>query len=351
MAFARPTLEQLVTRVKTDLEARLNGGGAVLRRSAIAVFARVIAGASHLLHGNLEYIYQQAFPDSSDEENTVRWAAIWGINREPAEFAEGNVTFTGVDGTTVPALTQIQRSDEVLFETQVSGVIASGTLTVAVAAVVAGADGNTDAATIATMAAPITGIDTNVTVAAGGLVGGADEEPIESLRQRLLDRIRVQPLGGAETDYVKWALEVPGVTRAWAYPNHLGPGTVGLRFVRDDDSGSIIPSSGEVTEVQDYIDARRPVTADFMALAPVAAPLNFTIDLTPDTPEIRAAVEAELNDLIRRAAEPGGTLLLSQINEAISIATGEEDHTLTVPSANVTTSTGVLTTMGVITWV
>jgi len=350
MAFARPTLEQLVTRVKTDLEARLNGGGAVLRRSVIAVFARVIAGASHLLHGNLEYNYLNAFPDTADDDNVIRWGAIWGINQEPAEFSIGNVTFTGVNGTSVPALTQIQRADEVLFETQTPGVIAGGTLTVDVAAVVAGLDGNTDAATVMTMASPITGIDTNVTVAAGGLVGGADLEDPEDLRVRLLDRIRVQPLGGAETDYIKWALEVPGVTRAWVYPNHLGPGTVGLRFVRDDDPGSIIPSAGEVTEVQDYIDILRPVTADFLAIAPVAAPLAFTIDITPDTAAIRSAVEAELTDLIRRAAEPGGTLYLSQINEAISIATGETDHTLTVPAANVTTGTGILTTMGAITW-
>ena len=255
-----------------------------------------------------------------------------------------------MNGTSVPALTQTQRADEVPFETQTPGVIAGGTVTADGAAVVAGLDGNTDAATVMTMASPITGIDTNVTVAAGGLVGGADLEDPEDLRVRLLDRIRVQPLGGAETDYIKWALEVPGVTRAWVYPNHLGPGTVGLRFVRDDDPGSIIPSAGEVTEVQDYIDILRPVTADFLAIAPVAAPLAFTIDITPDTAAIRSAVEAELTDLIRRAAEPGGTLYLSQINEAISIATGETDHTLTVPAANVTTGTGILTTMGAITW-
>ena len=141
MSFARPTLEQLITRIKTDLEARLNGGGTVLRRSAVAVFARVIAGASHLLHGHLDFIFEQAFPDTADDNELVRWAAIWGINRIPAEFAAGNVTFTGVNGTNVPALTQVQRSDGVLFETQGSGLIAGGSVTLAVAAVVAGAGG------------------------------------------------------------------------------------------------------------------------------------------------------------------------------------------------------------------
>ena len=50
--------------------------------------------------------------------------------------------------------------------------------------------------------------------------------------------------------------EVPGVTRAWAYANHLGLGTVGVFFVMDDKVGTIIPSGGEVADVQAYIDER-----------------------------------------------------------------------------------------------
>jgi uncharacterized phage protein gp47/JayE len=61
-------------------------------------------------------------------------------------------------------------------------------------------------------------------------------------------------------------------------------------------------------------------------------------------------VQAELADLYTRAAVPAGTMLISQQREAISIATGEVDHVMTVPAANQDYLTGELPTLGVITW-
>ncbi|HYF35448.1 MAG TPA: baseplate J/gp47 family protein, partial [Prosthecobacter sp.] len=100
----------------------------------------------------------------------------------------------------------------------------------------------------------------------------------------------------------------------------------------------------------------RPVTAEVFVEAPVAVPLNFTIRLknaagaTESSATIRAAVEAELEDLIRRDAEPGGTILFSRIREAISTAAGEFDHSITVPAADITHDDDEIATMGTITW-
>ena len=102
--------------------------------------------------------------------------------------------------------------------------------------------------------------------------------------------------------------------------------------------------------VQDYIDERRPVTAQVTVLAPVAVPLALTIALTPDTTAVRAAVTAELQDLLRRDAKPGGTILISRIREAISVSAGEQNHVLTVPSVDVTHAAGEMPTLGTITW-
>jgi uncharacterized phage protein gp47/JayE len=133
-------------------------------------------------------------------------------------------------------------------------------------------------------------------------------------------------------------------------PLAYGTGTVVVRFVRDDDVGGPIPDAGEVAAVQGYLDMVRPVTATVTVLAPVATPQDFTIALSPDTAAIRTAVQAELADLYTRAAVPAGTMLISQQREAISIATGEVDHVMTVPAANQDYLTGELPTLGVITW-
>jgi uncharacterized phage protein gp47/JayE len=62
-------------------------------------------------------------------------------------------------------------------------------------------------------------------------------------------------------------------------------------------------------------------------------------------------VTAELQDFITRTCEPGSTTRLSQIETTIGNSTGVTDFTITAPAADVTRTTGQLTTMGTITWV
>jgi len=349
MPFSRPDLPTLINRAEADIETRLPGADARLRRSNLNVLARVHSGAAHGLYGYLEWIARQVIIDTADGDMLERHASIWGVERKAASPAVGNVTVTGTHGAIVPADSTLARSDGVQYTTDVEVTISGGTATIAVTAVDGGQAGNASAASSLSFDTPIAGVSATATVAVGGLTGGADIEADDDLRARLLARIQQPPHGGASYDYIAWALEVPGVTRAWVYPAELGLGTVTVRFVRDDDA-SPIPDAGEVTAVQDYIDSVRPVTADVTVVAPIAVPLNFSIDLTPDTAAIRAAVEAELRDLLLRESEPGATILLSHIREAISLASGENDHVLAAPTANVTHAVGEMATFGTITW-
>lgn len=349
MAFWRPTLTEIIERTFSDLVGRLGLQGALLRRSVVGVLARVLAGASHMLHGHLDWIARQAIPDTADEW-LPRWASIWGVARREAEFATGRVSFVGtINGTVIPAGTVVKRSDGVEYETQADATVTGGAATATVTAREAGSLGNADAGTTLTLLFPIAGVNSTATIADGGITNGSDVEGDDELRARLLARIQQPPHGGAKFDYEMWAREVPGVTRAWVYPMYLGPGTVGITFVRDNDD-PIVPDAAEVQAVQDYIDERRPVTAEVVVFAPTAEPLDFEISITPNTEAVRAAIEAELRDFLSRESEPGGTLYLSRINEAISIASGEFDHTLISPSADVVMATGHLAVMGDITW-
>ena len=348
MPFSRPPLQELVNRTLADAQARL-GTDELVRREDLQVLARVLAGASHGLHGYIDWLSQQVIFDTAEAEFLERWASIWGVSRKPAAAAVGAVTLAGTTGTLVPAGTLLVRADGAEYETDADVTLAGGTAEPAITALVAGQDGNAAAASTLTIATPIAGVSSTATVTAGALTGGADIETDDDLRARFLARLRQPPQGGADYDYIAWALEVPGVTRAWVYPAELGLGTVTVRFVRDDDA-SLIPDAAEVLAVQEHIDSVRPVTAQLTVVAPVAVPLNFTIDITPDTAAIRTAIEAELRDLLLREAEPGATILLSHIREAISLATGETDHILTAPAANVTHTTGQMATFGTITW-
>lgn len=351
MPFTRPTLSTLIDNAERDFDARIDGADTRLRRSVLSVLARVLAGAVHGLYGYLDFNARQALPDTAQDEFLERHASIWGVGRLAATSATGSVDLTGTDGSVVPVGVVLQRADGAEFTVDAAVTITAGVATVAVTASTAGAAGETVAATTLDFQSPVPGVDATGTVATGGLTGGADRESDAKLQARLLARIQQPPHGGSESDYIAWAKEIAGVTRVWVLPDHLGAGTVGVAFTRDDDAGGPIPDAAEVQAVQDHIDVERPVTADVTVFAPVAQALNFTISVTPDTPAIRAAIEAELADLILREAEVAGTLLLTHIAEAISTAAGENDHTLTVPAADVTVAAGQLTTMGVVTWV
>ena len=349
MPFERPALADLIERGQADMEARLPGSDARTRRSNLNVLARVNAGAVHGLYGYLDWIARQVFPDTADAEILDRWGAVWGVVRKPPSFAAGGVSFSGQAGSVIPAGTELAFGTsrfEIDADVVFSGAGASGTVT----ALEPGLAGNLPTGTGLVFVSPVAGVAGTASVASPGLAGGVDAEADTSLRARLLARIRQPAQGGAAHDYEAWALAVPGITRAWVYPEELGPGTVTVRVVTDDAVGGLIPAPDVVDAVQDYIDARRPVTARPTVVSPVAVPLALSISVSPNTAAVRAAVEAELADLLRREAVPGGTILLSRLREAVSIAAGEFDHMLTSPVADVTHGTGQIAVPGVITW-
>ncbi|QQQ19663.1 baseplate J/gp47 family protein [Brevundimonas vitis] len=349
MPFERPSLTELATRADADFDARLPKADSRQRRSVLGVLGRVHAGAVHGLYGFLADNALQGLPDTATGEVLLRWAATFGVEIKVAEPAAGLVNLTGSNGSEVDAGAVLQRLDGTEYVTTAGAVIADGVAQVPVEAVVAGAGGLAIAGVALTFASPVAGVSAAAFVAAAGLTGGVDAESPEAVRGRLLDRLRQPPHGGNAADYVRWAREVPGVTRAWVYPLMNGLGTVGVTFVMDGRE-DLIPEVGDVADVAAWIADRRPVTAEVEVFAPDPVPLDLTIDLTPDTPEGRLAVEAELRDLLARDAEPAGTILISRIREAVSIAAGESDNVVTSPTANVTHAAGELAVLGTITW-
>lgn len=349
MAFQRPTLAQLVERIQQDFQARLGLAGALLPRSAVIVFAAVAGAVAHGLYGYIQWCSKQLFPDQSEDEILIRHASLYGLRQLDATFAAGNIVVTGANGTVIAADIVLQRSDEFQYETTGEAAISGSTATVPVLARTAGVDGNAVEGVALTFVSPISGVNAACSVASGGITDGADQESIESLRGRLAERLQAPPLGGADADYRRWAREIAGVTRVWVTPLVAGAGTVGVIFVCDN-ADDIIPDSGKVAEVQAHIDELKPVTATAIVSAPTPVALDMTLSVTPDTTAVREAVEASIADLIRREAQPAGTLLLTHIREAISLAEGETDHVLTSPSADVTHDAGEIAVPGTITW-
>lgn len=354
MPFVRPTLNEIIDRVATDVASRLPGvGTTLLRRSLAGVLARSEAGAAHSLYGYLDFIARQAIPDTAEDEYLLRWAAIWlPDGRKPATFATGinAVQVSGAIGSFMPSGTLLVRSDEVVIRTTADVTLAGTTGVVSVSAQLAGASGNTAAGIGLQLQQPVTGFNSTAIVVTPGIQGGVDEESLSALQARLIKRIQQPPQGGSVADYETWALAVPGVTKVWVAPLELGPGTVTVRIGNDDVGSNYIPSPAVVAAAQAYIDARRPVTAAVTVLAPVADPRPHSIGLSPNTTTTQNAARAELIDMYAREAVPGGIILLSKVREAVSVANGVLNSAVTVPAADYDAPTGYLPVVGTITW-
>lgn len=345
MSFERPSLKTIISRTEQDAQSRLTV--AQLRRSNSAVFSRVLAGAVHGLYGFIEYISKQCFFDTAESKYLDRWTSIYGIRRKQATKAAGSVKFSySGEHVTVPVGTVLQSDDSVRYVT--TGAVNSDGIA-AVEAVEPGKAGNRTAGDVLSLASPIAGIYNEVTIV--GLSGGSEAEDDELLRSRLLSRVREIPHGGTKSDYVQWALEVPGVTRAWSYPEEDGEGTVTVRFVCDG-MDNIIPDEAMLQKVSDYLDTVRPVTAHVTVEAPELVAVNLTIsNLLPDSDAVKEAVKADLVELFAAEAIPGGRVYLSHIRATISAAVGEEDHELTAPTSDpLPGKPNGLLVLGEITW-
>lgn len=345
MPFEIPSLPELISREQAAL-----AGSSALQRSDAEVLARVLAAASYGRYGQQAYIADQILPDTADDDTLRRMArARLKRDRLPAVAAHGQALFTGAAGAPVDAGVLLQREDGVQFRVVTGGKVVAGGVALDVAALEPGQLGNTEAGTVLRLVSPVLAVNDTAAVTAPGIEGGTEQESIEALRARVIRSYRVIPHGGSQSDYETWALEVPGVTRAWIVRHWMGPGTVAVFFVRDNDVDPI-PSAEACAVVQAYIEQERPVTAELYVIAPVEKPVQYQIKLTPDSSAVRRAVEAELVDLHQRESDLGAELLRTHISEAISGATGERDHDLVFPAGNVQAARNELLTYGGVLW-
>ena len=183
------------------------------------------------------------------------------------------------------------------------------------------------------------------------LTGGTDTETDEQLRMRILQRIRNPPMGGSQADYVAWALQVPGVTRAWAAPEQ-GVGTITVRFLMDDlrADNDGWPTAEDVQIVHDYINTKRPVTVkDCYVLAPIKQFIDITIhELVPNTTEVQEEVEQSIRDMLFQMAAPGQTIYAAWVSYAIMNAPSVISFNLVTNDDYVMPSLGHMAVLGTI---
>ncbi|MGF6549302.1 baseplate J/gp47 family protein [Paraburkholderia youngii] len=383
MPYPRPTLTQLRAQAAADLQVSPAGSDPLLRFSSLNVLGRALAGLAQLQYGYTDYVAQQSNPFTATDEFLEAWAALKNVYREAATQAgavtPGRIMFPGTNGYQIPVGTLISRGDGVQYTTTSLGTVSGGSVTVnAVANAdptgLTGAFGNCATGTVMTLATSIAGISSTGSVTTA-FTGGADVEKDDSLRSRMLFAYQNPPQGGAVNDYVTWAKQVNGVTRAWCNPIGFGVGTVVVYAMLDNTEAAYngfpqgangvatsetrgVAATGDQLTIANYIYPLRPATALVYVCAPNQLVVNFTISGTSGfSSATKALIQSAIAGVfvmygspISATAGQNGTVDLSYIESAIAAISGTSGFVITSPTANIVGSTGQLPVLGAITW-
>ena len=163
----------------------------------------------------IDYMPYRIFPSLATGDDLTLAAANFGVDRKQATYATVELTITGEAGTALDSEI-VAVSGDVFFrldeETQIPE---SGSISVTATATEPGLAGNVEANTVTEFLTNYAGLTSvnNPEAATGGL----DEESDEDLRVRLDAKWKHPSTGGNASDYVRWALEQPGVARAKAF--------------------------------------------------------------------------------------------------------------------------------------
>lgn len=357
MPFSPRSLTTISQSVRGAFRQYLPGTDAAIRQNVNYVLGKVITLLAREYELRLEWLYKQLFLSTATDLEHIRiHTADYRIFQKPAAAATGAITGTGAAGATYSAGVRWYSGGVTYVSTAPFTANGTGAFTASVQAEQVGASTNRNAEALMTLADASLNptLSAQALVGSAGLGGGADVEDGESLRQRGLARKAQPPQGGALPDYEQFARDVPGVVSAWAWQFTNGIGSIAVYFLFEGRT-NLIPTPADVAAVQAAIDARRLIRVDdAVAIAPQPAMVDIGIaDLATDTPDLRAAIAANLAAMFRARARPGldsdpFILPLAWISEAISTATGEERHRLVMPAGDLTFSGGAIPVLGVV---
>ncbi|WP_241023112.1 baseplate J/gp47 family protein [Paraburkholderia sp. Ac-20340] len=379
-------MTELRTQIWSDIQTGLGSILAFLSKAVLKIVGAALAALVWGVYGYLDWIAKQAVPWTSENEYLAGWGALKSVYLKAAVAWVGEVEFTGATpGRSIAAGSSISRQDNTLYTVNSAAEVASdGTVTVAVTASVAGSAGNCDDGTSMTLTSAIAGVPSTGSVTST-VTTGADVETQSAYWTRVMDAYQDPPQGGAQGDYVKWATDISGVTRAWVQPNGFGVGTVVLYFMMDDAESAYagfpqgtngvsqndegpdglprgVVATGDQLTVADTIVSEQPVTALVYACSPIKNSISFTVTGITDS-TTQASVNSALSDIFFRDGEPKGTIDWSELTGAVNSVSGTSGYLITgvtstvagvtttlTPNANITMGAGQLPVLGTVTY-
>lgn len=304
MSLQTPTTAELNSTIVAQLEVAFAANISFLPRSFCRTLAKIVAGATIILYKYAGFIFLQMFVQWASAKTTtingkkvvplVEWGRLVGAG-DPVEATrwKGEVDVTVLEQVgSLAAQTQLVNvSTGVTYLTLSEVLLDASVVTVPLRASGdqdlnggRGTIGNLDVGNVISFVNPVPEVVSDVVVSAT-TEQGADAEAVEVYRQRVIDRFRAQPQGGALIDYKFWGEEVAGIINV--YPYRGDPGEVDVYSEATPESSGNedgIPTAAQLEAVKDNIEldsgglaSRRPVNAFVNSLPISRTPFDVAV--------------------------------------------------------------------------
>tara|TARA_R110001632_G_scaffold207897_1_gene332109 strand:- start:2857 stop:4035 length:1179 start_codon:yes stop_codon:yes gene_type:complete len=328
MAVQIPTLVELFTSIKGDLEGKIGVTIPIFGKAYLNGLAGVQAAKIKLIYLAIANLQKNVFPDLAESESIGGTLERFGrvkLNRNPfaAKAGQYTVSVTGQIGATIKVNTTFKSDDSSnnpskLYILDNAFTFTGTTGTITLRALEGGLGSSLNISDTLTATAPILNADEIGTISSE-LIQPLAAEDLEDYRAKIVEAFRLEPEGGAGSDYRLWSNDAQGVRTVYPYAKVGFPNEIEL-FVESTIANSTdskgTPSSVMLDDVDSVVEfdpdttaplnerGRRPLAAFFVDVKPVSIK-NIDITITGFqnlTPTKQTTILNALNsgiDLIR----------------------------------------------------
>nr|DAT90482.1 MAG TPA: Baseplate J like protein [Caudoviricetes sp.] len=238
MAYKNKTIEEVQQLLIRSFEHEFNTQLRILPKSFIKILCKVFAGVFIIVYKLVGWYFLQMFPETADWKEVtilgvrlrplVKLGVLFGVGDPLAGvqwrgiitidvLTQGSVLYSGTQlKSSVTGKLYIVEETKTLLQTKEN---------VSIVCTEIGTVGNLEKNDTLNFVNPYGFIETEAVVLDVARVG-LDNELESSYRNRVINRFRLQPQGGALADYRIWASEVPGVLNVYPYNDKEQPGGV-----------------------------------------------------------------------------------------------------------------------------
>ncbi len=159
------------------------------------------------------------------------------------------------------------------------------------------------------------------------MASGVEEETDDNLRARFFTQIQAPSTSGNADNYIKWALDVPGVGKVRVFPLWNGPGTVKVLIV---DSNMEVDETLE-PKVAEHIESVRPIGAAVTVESPADKIINIAANVMLDgsvaIADVIALFTAECSKYLKSMVFETYIVSYAKIGSLLLATPGVKDYT------------------------